>query len=64
MPKKKYCLWPNFEEIENVEAITSRNEAFAPVKKAFVGLKGEDVVGRVFITETKGYGGTMKITVE
>jgi len=61
--KEVLSLAETFEEIENVEAITSRNEAFAPIKKAFVGLKGEDVVGRVFITETKGYGGTMKITV-
>jgi len=53
MPKRSIVFGRNFEEIENVEAITSRNEAFAPVKKAFVGLKGEDVVGRVFITEQK-----------
>ncbi|HOM03192.1 MAG TPA: RnfABCDGE type electron transport complex subunit G [Acetivibrio sp.] len=57
------ALAESFEEIQALDAIVNRNEALSPVKKAFVGLKGEDVVGRVFITETKGYGGTIKITV-
>jgi len=61
--KEVLSLAESFEEIQGLEAVINDNEALFPVKKAFVGFKGEDAIGRVFLTETKGYGGTIKITV-
>jgi len=58
--KEVLSLAETFEEIENVEAITSRNEAFAPVKKAFVGLKGEDVSEEYLLRKQKVTGAQWK----
>lgn len=61
--KEVLSLAESFEEIQGLQSVVNENEELAPVKSAFIGLKGEDAVGRVFLTETKGYGGTIKITV-
>lgn len=52
-----------FKEIKDIESITKGNSGLEPVKKAFKGLKGSNLIGYVFSSESKGYGGVIRITV-
>ncbi|MCX8129809.1 MAG: RnfABCDGE type electron transport complex subunit G [Clostridia bacterium] len=51
------------ETFEKLEAPTQHNSALSQVKEAYKGMKANETKGYVFLVETKGYGGIMKITV-
>ncbi len=53
----------SFEKIEGIDEKIQSDEKFSPIKEAYKGIKGGSFAGYVFITETKGYGGSMEITV-
>lgn len=53
----------NFEEIEELDSIIGITSENRLVKKAFKCLKAEEVIGRVYSIENKGYGGTISIAV-
>lgn len=53
----------SFEEVQDLDKVINGNADLGLVKKAFVAKKGEEVVGSVFLVESKGYGGPMTITV-
>lgn len=53
----------SFEEIEELEEIISENADLGIVKEAYKGVKGQETVGNVFLVESKGYGGSITITV-
>lgn len=61
--KEVLALAESFEELENLDSILRSSPDMGLVKKAFKGLKGGETVGNVFLVESKGYGGTMVITV-
>ncbi|MDF2522843.1 MAG: electron transporter RnfG [Clostridiales bacterium] len=52
-----------FKKIADIDALIKENPNLALVKEAYKGVKGNDVIGYVFSTESKGYGGAIKITV-
>jgi electron transport complex protein RnfG len=53
----------SFKKITDIDSLIKANPALAPVKEAYKGVKGNEVIGYVFSTESKGYGGAIKITV-
>ncbi len=53
----------SFETVDEAESIFQENSGLATVKEAYVGFKGDSIVGYVFSVVTKGYGGEMTITV-
>lgn len=61
--RKVLSLADSFEEIEGLEEIVSRNAELDIVKKAYKGVKGQETIGNVFLVESKGYGGSITITV-
>ncbi|MEG1426254.1 MAG: RnfABCDGE type electron transport complex subunit G [Oscillospiraceae bacterium] len=51
------------KEEESRQIVLQEAESFVPAadNSYFTGKKGEEIVGFVFITEAKGYGGTVKV---
>lgn len=61
--KEVLAVADTFKEITDIDSIIKANSGLEPVKKAFKGVKGNEVIGYVFSTESKGYGGAIGITV-
>ena len=53
----------SFEEVQGLDTIIGDNAKLTMVKKAFKGVKDGQEAGKVFMVESKGYGGVMKITI-
>lgn len=53
----------DFIPIENLDDFSGKNQKLGIIKEAYKGIKDEAVTGYVYLVESKGYGGIMKITV-
>jgi Na+-translocating ferredoxin:NAD+ oxidoreductase subunit G len=53
----------SFKPVEDLAALINGKPELEKVKEAYIALSGDAVVGYVFSTTTKGYGGNIKITV-
>mgnify|MGYP000979716427 CR=1 FL=1 len=52
-----------FEEIENINSILGTTDAEKLVKEVFSCLKNGEVIGRVYLVESNGYGGVISMSV-
>lgn len=52
-----------FEEITELDSIIGENDEERLVKKAFNSLNSSEVLGRVYLVESKGYGGVVSVAV-
>lgn len=61
--KQVFAAAESFKPVDDLSALVGGKPGLEAVKEAYTAMKGDTVVGYVFSTATKGYGGEMKITV-
>jgi len=59
--KEVFSTADDFSKIENLESITAGKDGLSRVKEAYNGTSNGEKAGRVFLIESNGYGGVIKM---